>query len=128
MPDDATPDDEISITATAASDDVEHTAAMDRDLAENYLDFVQGKQTEADGVASHGRLYDPVHHHKLGTYWNAARNAHSAILNGMRKYDADAFTKWKPSKQLFNIMKDEMAERAMPPFTPKGPVVRKKSR
>lgn len=107
---------------------MKHTPEMDRDLAENYLDFVQSKQTREDGIASHGRLYDPVHHGKLGTYWVAASQAHSAILHGMRRYDSGGFTKPKPSQQLFNIMKDEMATRAMPPFTPKGPVLRKKSR
>jgi hypothetical protein len=122
------PADEISSTATADVDDVEHTPEMDRDLAVNYLDFVLRKQTKEDGVASHGRMYDPVHHGKLWSYWAAASQAYSAILKGMRKYSSGSFIKPKPSKQLFKIMMDEMSDRRMPPFTPKGPVLRKKSR
>jgi hypothetical protein len=118
--------DEISFTAGADANRVRHTREMDLDLARNFLDFVQGKQTEAAGIESHGRLYDPVHHNKLGTYWDAARHAHTALVNGMRDYDASGFTKWKPSQQLFDLMKGEMASRGLPPFEPKGPVVRKK--
>lgn len=108
------------------NDTVHHTVEMDRDLAQNFLDFVQHEQTEDDGMTSHARLYDSVHHHKVSTYWAAAKQAHSAVVNGMRNYDPHAFTKWKPSEQLFKVMKDEMASRMLPPFTPKRPVVRKR--
>ncbi len=120
--------DEISHTATADVDRVRHTEEMDLDLAQNYLDFVQGKQTEETGRESHGRLYDPVHHHKLGTYWSAAKNAHEALARGVTEHAGTDFPKWRPSEQLFRLMKQEMTARGMKAGKPRGMVVRKKAK
>lgn len=119
---------EISPTATADVDRVRHTEPMDFDLAQNYLDFVQGRQTEETGIQSHGRLYHPVHHHKLRTYWSAAKNAYEALANGVTEHAGTDFPKWRPSEQLFRLMKRELAARGMKPGKPRGMVVRKKAK
>ena len=106
-------DGNIKVEAGEGVDRVKHSCRLDRDLAEHYLDYVQGVEPECTARARHLSNYHPVHHGKIDSYWRACEQAFFAIRGGERNHNEVDWAYNRPSRQLFDVMLDAMRTRGI---------------